>query len=319
MVRPALREVPAALDEVAHHGRRGPGRRGTCRRRRSPARSARRSTMTGHLQLDGLDRRVAHVALADRHRRASSPSSQRPSAPAAALDALHDEARPVAASKPKNTSAPPRAPWCAAGMRSRQRGRQRAQDRVDHGRQRHAPARHRRRVAAPSSCCLPGSSTFSARKRALVDGSSGRGQRLVGDVGAGQRARVDARPARCGEHPVKSMVMSLPATVTLTLMRIGLSRVAAVVVEEALGLVRRRRESSRPRRGTAASVSSKIVLDAALNTSRGRSARSARRGAARRAGRRRSARAGRPCADSGIADVVADDLAAASRSGLPAS
>src|SRR3984957_14141284 len=83
-------EVPAALDQVAHAQIDAEAAAELSGAARIPAQHA---LLDQHrrLQFDALERAVAHVALADRDR-ARFAILMRPSAPAAAFEALHDTA-----------------------------------------------------------------------------------------------------------------------------------------------------------------------------------------------------------------------------------
>ena len=103
------------------------------------------------LDLLQLDRRAAHVALADRDRRELAVLV-RASAPAAAEDVHQQEAPPV------RPEAADRAAAHVALVRGRdalgQRRRQRLEDGVDHGRQRDAPEPERRRPSGVEDLAL---------------------------------------------------------------------------------------------------------------------------------------------------------------------
>ena len=141
-------------------------------------------------QLDAFDRAVAHVALAHRHR-AGLAVLERPPAPAAALDALHHEAplglRDGCRRTPPRRRAAHDAPagtrsgiaWRSAlTMASTTVGTMPLQPAIGAGK--------RAIMMLPS-----GMMTSSARNEPSLTGSSGAGQRLVGDARAGVGARVD--------------------------------------------------------------------------------------------------------------------------------
>jgi hypothetical protein len=125
-----------------------------------------------------LDRRVAHVALAHRDRRRLAVLG-RSAAPAAAENVHQQEAAAVLA------RAVERAAAHVALVRRRdlvrQRGRQRLQDRVDHGRQRDAPQAERRGRPRAQHGAL-GQDHVEGAKASLVDVKIGRGETLEGNA-----------------------------------------------------------------------------------------------------------------------------------------
>ena len=154
----------------------------------APPESVRSARLSHHhraLQLDALDRAVAHVALADRDG-AGLAVLERPAAPAAALDALHDEARAWSSGcdAEEHDRAAEQRRDAPAGTRSGIALAQRRDDGVDHGRHDAAPARHRRREARHHDVAF-GDDDLERAERAFVDRIERAGQRLVGDARAG--------------------------------------------------------------------------------------------------------------------------------------
>ena len=192
---PGLLEIPAALDQVAHlHVEPEPAA--------MPAGAAgilaQAAALDQHraFELDAFDRAVAHVALAHRHGGRLAVLG-RPAAPAAAFDALDDEtALALGMHAEEHHGAaeeavmPGRHP-VAHGLR------QRLDDGVDHHRHDDAPARHRRRKPRHHDAAFR-DDYLERAKRAFVDGIERAGQRLIGDAGAGERARVDSSPPLLG-------------------------------------------------------------------------------------------------------------------------
>ena len=147
----------------------------------------------GRLQLDRFDRRVAHVALADRHRRRRAVGIGA-RAPAAAFDRLQHEV-PVFHRIPaeERESATERPHRCGRNAIGHGIG-ERRQNRVDHRRQHAAPRRHRRRELRHHQVALLNLHLEGA-ERTFVLRFECAGEAFVGDVGAGERAGVD-RAAR---------------------------------------------------------------------------------------------------------------------------
>ncbi len=149
--------------------------------------------------LDALDRAVAHVALAHRDGGGLAVLG-RPAAPAAAFDALHHEAALGLGMHAEEhhraaeqAMMPGRHP-VAHGLR------QGLDDGVHHGGHDDAPARHRGRKARHHDAAFRNDHLQGA-ERAFIDRIERPGQRLVGDAGARQRARVDRPPCAPASSP----------------------------------------------------------------------------------------------------------------------
>src|SRR6185312_11188346 len=144
-----------------------------------------------NFQLHRFDRSVAHIALADRNAGGFAILGGT-SAPARALDALGDEA-PLGLGIDAEEN--DRAAAHHAVMRRRNLvrhgGRERGDHDIDDGRQDSAPARHRRGIARHHDVAL-GQDDVECAERALIHGRHGLRQRLVGDAGAGEGARVES-------------------------------------------------------------------------------------------------------------------------------
>ena len=156
---------------------------------------AQRPALDDHraLQFDALDGGVAHVTLADRHGAGFSVLA-RPAAPAAALDALDDEAPPRFWVDAEEHHSAAEESVVAGGHAILHGGTERLDDGVDDGRDHHAPAGHRRGIARHHDVAL-GDDHVERAERAFVDRFERAGQRLVGDARARIGARVDSRLA----------------------------------------------------------------------------------------------------------------------------
>src|SRR5215470_7952963 len=145
------------------------------------------------LELDALDRAVAHVALADRHGRGLA-ILERSATPAAAFDALHHEAALSLWVHAEEYDRAAEEPMVTGRHLGAHRRRQRLHDGVHHRGHDDAPARHRRRKARHHDVAFR-DDDLECAERASVDGLERAGQRLIGDAGARKRARVDAGAA----------------------------------------------------------------------------------------------------------------------------
>src|SRR6516165_1624836 len=226
-------EIPFALDQIAHahiDAEAAAIFAGAAGIR------AQRAALHQHraFELNAFDRAVAHVPLADRDR-AGLAVLERAAAPAAALDALHHETAFGLRfdAEEYDRAAEQR---MVAGRRPRpHRGGERRDDGVDHQRHDDAPARHRRGKARHHDAAFRDDDLERA-ERALVDRIERAGERLVGDVRAGERARIQPGTTLLGAAGQVDRHCAF-VDYHLGVDRYGLARGNAVLVELSFSLV----------------------------------------------------------------------------------